>query len=457
MAHTISRRRFVQAGAVLGAALALPPSLGSALAATSPAPRGPGSRPDPRRAPGTDLLPPIEHIVVVMMENHTFDNYLGMLGRGDGFALDAHGRPTNTNPGSSGDLVHAFALPVTCPGNGPTQTWNASHRSFNGGRNNGFVRASGPVAMGYWTADQLPFYYDLARTFVLCDRWFSSVLAPTYPNRRFMLAGTAYGLITTDGRGVLAPSPANGTLLDLLNAHGISWLDYYTDLPQVGLFGSVVAQHRDKLVPIDRFYADAASGQLPSVSLVDPRYENQSEEDPENIQLGEAFVARVVQAATHGPAWDKTVLVWTYDEGGGYYDHVPPPRAIKPDDIPPAIQVPPDEPGGYDRYGFRVPAVGVSPFARRRYVSHEVHDHTSILKLIETKWNLPALTFRDANADTLLDTLDLHGPPAFRKPPPLAAPGLTARPAPACTASGETVIPPPGAVTSAAAPATTTS
>jgi phospholipase C len=86
-----------------------------------------------------------------------------------------------------------------------------------------------------------------------------------------------------------------------------------------------------------------------------------------------------------------------------------------------------------------------------------VHDHTSILKLIETKWNLPALTFRDANADTLLDTLDLHGPPAFRKPPPLAAPGLTARPAPACTASGETVIPPPGAVSSAAAPATTTS
>src|SRR4029077_11453763 len=119
---------------------------------------------------------------------------------------------------------------------------------------------------------------------------FSSCLAQTYPNRRFLLAGTAYGLISTDGKGILAASPANGTLLDLLNAHGISWLDYYTDLPQVGLFGSVVAQNRDKLVPIDRFYADAASGRLPSVSLVDPRYETQSEEDPENIQLGEAFV-----------------------------------------------------------------------------------------------------------------------------------------------------------------------
>jgi phospholipase C len=457
MAHPISRRRFVQAGAALGAALALPPGLGSGLAAAAPALRGPGSRPDPRRPPGTDLLPPFEHIVVVMMENHSFDNYFGLLGHGDGFTLDARGNPTNANPDPGGDVVRAFALPNTCPGNGPSQSWNASHRSFNGGRNDGFVHASGPVAMGYWTGEQLPFYYDLARTFVLCDRWFSSCLAQTYPNRRFMLAGTAYGLISTDAKGVLAPSPANGTLLDLLNAHGISWLDYYTDLPQVGLFGSVVNENRDRIVPIGQFYADAARGRLPSVSLVDPRYETQSEEDPENIQLGEAFVSQVVQAVMHGPAWDKTVLVWTYDEGGGYYDHVPPPRAVKPDDIAPEIRVPPDEPGAYDRYGFRVPSVVVSPFARKRHVSHVVHDHTSILKLIETKWNLPALTFRDANADNLLDTLDLHGPPAFRTPPRLAAPALTARPAPACPAKGETVVPPSGAVARPSGATTTTS
>src|SRR4029450_5412343 len=111
------------------------------------------------------------------------------------------------------------------------------------------------------------------------------------------------------------------------------------------------------------------------------------------------------------------LLIWLYDEGGGYYDHVPPPRAIPPDDIPPLITVPPDQPGGDDRYGFRGPAGIVSPYARRHYVSHHVHDHTSVLKLIETKWNLPALTFRDANASNLLDCLELRRPPAFLDPP----------------------------------------
>ena len=128
----------------------------------------------------------------------------------------------------------------------------------------------------------------------------------------------------------------------------------------------------------------------------------------------------------HGKAWAKTLLIWTYDEHGGYYDHVPPPAAIKPDNIPPEITSPPDLPGAYDRYGFRVPAVIVSPYARKNYVSHVVHDHTSILKLIETKWNLPAMTFRDANASNLLDSLDFKSKPAFLKPPKLPAPGLPA-------------------------------
>jgi phospholipase C len=126
------------------------------------------------------------------------------------------------------------------------------------------------------------------------------------------------------------------------------------------------------------------------------------------------------------------VLVWCYDEHGGYYDHVPPPRAVPPDDVAPDIHVPPDEPGAFDRYGFRVPAVVVSPFARRDHVSHVVHDHTSILKLVETKWNLPALTYRDANADALLDCLDLRHRPAFLEPPDLP-PSALASGAARCT------------------------
>jgi phospholipase C len=146
----------------------------------------------------------------------------------------------------------------------------------------------------------------------------------------------------------------------------------------------------------------------------------------------------------HGPGWPRTLLVWFYDEHGGYYDHVPPPPAVKPDDVAPEL-APTDSPGAYDRYGFRVPAVIVSPYARRGYVSHVVHDHTSVLKLVQTKWNLPALTFRDANADDLLDSLDLQSLPSFLAPPVLPPPA-NATGVSSCAATGPGVIPPAGAV-----------
>jgi phospholipase C len=444
----LSRRSFLGRSAALGGAVALSRlgwlGLGDAVASPAGrAVRSPGSLPHPKLPAGTDTLPKIEHIVVVMMENHSFDNYLGMLGRGDGFALDARGRPTASNRDDQGKVVRAFHMPSACQlSKAPGQNWSASHTQYDNGRNDGFVRASGPVAMGYWTKNDLPFYYGLARTFPLCDRWFGSCLGQTYPNRRFLLAGTAHGLVSTDVSKILAPSPPNGLIFDQLNAHGISWRNYFTDLPQTGLYKAVVDNDGDKLVSINQFYADAAAGTLPGVSLVDPGFDSEeSEENDADIQIGESFVSRVVNAAMHGPAWSKTLLIWLYDEHGGYYDHVPPPRAVKPDDIPADIHVPPDQPGGYDRYGFRVPAVIVSPYARRNYVSHAVHDHTSILNLVETKWNLPALTFRDANADNLLDSLDF-AQQAFREPPRLPEPGLTSHPS-MCTAGDPGPIPPP--------------
>ena len=135
------------------------------------------------------------------------------------------------------------------------------------------------------------------------------------------------------------------------------------------------------------------------------------------------------------------------DEYGGYYDHVRPPRALLPDDIPPDITVPPDPPGRYDRYGFRVPAVVVSPYARPNHVSHTIRDHTAILKFIETKWNIGALTYRDANADDLLDCLDFRRPPAFLEPPTLPPLALAGSNPPPCTPGDPVTIPPPGAVT----------
>ena len=439
----LRRRDVLRGGAALAAALALP------AVASTPAWGAPRRRPDslpfPKVPEGTDMLPQIEHIIVVMMENHSFDNYLGVLGRGDGFRLDRAGRPKNSCPDADGNRIRAFRMPSTCQlDREPNQSWNASHISLGPRRrNDGFVLASGPVAMGYWTEEDLPFYHGLARTFPLCDRWFASCLAQTYPNRKFLMCGTAVGQVSTDISQVGKAPPPNGTIFEHLDAHGISWRNYATDLAQVLLLPDVYNANKEKLLTIDRYYADAAAGALPAVALVDPGFlDDESEENNADIRVGENFAARVINAVMAGPGWPKTVLIWVYDEHGGYYDHVPPPRAIPPDDIPPEI-TPADRPGGYDRYGFRVPAVIVSPFARRNYVSHRVHDHTSFLKLVEIKWNLPALTYRDANASNLLDSLDFRRPPAFLEPPLLPAPGIAPT---GCIEGDPGPIPPPGSV-----------
>jgi phospholipase C len=180
---------------------------------------------------------------------------------------------------------------------------------------------------------------------------------------------------------------------------------------------------------------------------LEPNYSIQSQEDPQDVQFGDQYLSAVVNAVLQGPKWSKTLLIWTYDEWGGWYDHVPPPAAVAPDDVPPNLP-PGSPPGGFDRYGFRVPAGVVSPYARRDYVSHVVYDHTSILKTVETKWNLPALTRRDANARDVLGMLDLTSSPAFLTPPVLADPAdpvLSYR----CIATGPGTIPPPSAVTPA--------
>jgi phospholipase C len=381
------------------------------------------------------------------MENHSYDNKLGMLGRpgADGFTLGSGGKPVETNPypGSS-KKQHAFRMPTTCQlGGKPSQTWKASHTAYDGGRNDGFVAASGAVAMGYWEKADQPFYYSLASVFPIADRYFASVLGQTFPNRRYLMSGTSLGMVN-NVQPDLVKYPANGTIFDQLDAHKITWKDYFTTLPSVELFPPLYLKNNGtKVVPITGFFTDAAAGTLPGYSLVEPNYETQSEENPQNIAVGEEFAASVVNALINGPAWDKTLLLLTYDEHGGYYDHVPPPPAIPPDSIPPAVPAGESAYDGFGRYGFRVPFAAVSPWARRHFVSHEVYDHTSILKLVETKWNLPALTYRDANAAAMLDMLDLRCP-SFATPPRLA---VTDPSSLSCSVTGPGTIPPPGSVT----------
>ena len=433
--------------------------------------RLPGSLPDPSLAAGTDTMPGVSHMVVLMLENHSFDNLLGMLGRGDGFKLGPGGVPTAANPYPDGRVQHAFHMPTTCQlSSTPSQEWAASHNAYDNGRNDGFVRTPispatphivGGVAMGYWTGADLPFTYSLAASFPIADRWFSSALAQTDPERRFLIAGTAAGMTddigTSPGNavpdsGLATPDP---TIFNELDAHGISWTDYAASYPTGAtpeLFpvtdGATEALHH---AAFDQFYADAASGKLSAFTLLDPDYGTQSQENPQNIAVGEGLLAKVVNALGSSPLWPSTMLVVTYDEGGGYYDHVPPPAALAPDPIPPMVQPTESPYDGFARYGFRVPAVVVSPYAKRSYVSHRLYDHTSILAMVERKWNLPALTYRDANANDLTDFLDLGAldrhRPTFPTLPRLARPGDTPA-ALACSKTGPGTIPPPGTVTS---------
>ena len=423
-------------------------------------------RPFPDRPAGTDCLPEVRHIVVVMMENHSYDNYLGMLGRGDGLPSDEHGAVSASNPRLDGTPVGAAHLGSTAQHPGvPTQSWEASHIQWNGGANDGFARAvqrctpSGDptTAMGYWTEADLPFYYGLARTFPVADRWFSSCLGPTFPNRRFLVSGTANGL-TSDKLSQLVDYPSGGTIFDLLTSYGIGWTNYHSVSHTGPILGRLAGVHghragrylhglvgrlgRDSddtkaflqfscdaypmgllrylahLRTVDKFCLDAARGTLPAVSIVDPDFRANSEENPQDIGAGESFAARVINAALSGAGWMSTLLVWCYDEGGGYYDHVPPPPAPEPDGRKPDV----GGPWRFDHYGFRVPAVVVSPYARPDYVSHVQRDHTSVLKLIQRKWNLPPMTARDASADDLLDMVDFDAPPAFAVPPRLPHP-----------------------------------
>ncbi len=468
----------------------------------------PDDRPDSSRSAGADLVPQIRHVVILMMENHSFDNYLGTLGHGDGLPDSPPG-----NRSSSGRVVTPFRLSSPRQPEGvPSQSWEASHLQFGDGTNDGFVSAIEKLSpdadfalgMGYWTEEDLPFYAGLARTFPLADRWFASCLGPTFPNRRFLMAGTANGLMDDEIAGVI-DYPATGTIFDLLNRHGIAWANYH-HVPhrhlysrRIGGAGSLHLSRRGRLLTrhllprlarqvrgeiqftsnlyalglrrsirhlrnIEQFFDDAGEGTLPAVSIVDPDFQNCSEENPQDIKAGEGFAAAVINAVMHGTGWPHTLLIWLYDEHGGYYDHVPPPPAVEPDEVLPhslaespaalhwlwrhstpgkrsgrptasgaragtsaaGSEVPgpcQEAPHGrYDRYGFRVPAALVSPYAKPGFVSSTVYDHTSVLKLIEEKWNLPSLTRRDAAATAPWDMIDLDAPPAFLDPPDLPAP-----------------------------------
>lgn len=375
---------------------------------------------------GEDI--PVDTIVVVMMENRSFDHYFQMLPeRGQ---PDVDVAPSDfANPDGDGVAVSIHPETTYCFVD-TAHGYNASHRQVNGGQMDGFVTSnegahelpaggtlemvSGARAMGYYDESDIPFYYWLAKEFAIGDRYFSSVLGPTWPNRMYAMAATSFG----QGSNVLAE--ADNTLMDYLDLRGVKWKMYASTTPTYSLFlNKFLALPAGHIVPFEQYFEDAKNGTLPPVAFVEPgvgrgAVDGDDEHPPAIMQIGERFVAEVVDALTKSPQWSKSALFLSYDEHGGLYDHVPPPEACPPDDL-----AEPNSDGAlpvFDHYGIRVPFIVVSPFAKKSHVSHRIYDHTSIVRFIEARFVIPALTGRDANAEAPWDMFDFDDPPHLDPP-----------------------------------------
>jgi phospholipase C len=351
--------------------------------------------PPPRAPrPSTD---PIEHILFVIQENHTFDNYFGTYPGADGLP---RGLRVPTSPGGAPTLSpFHFTSPLT---HDLTHTWEAARAAMNGGKMDGFGSAEGsPSTMGYYDRSDLPNYWAYAESFTLCDRFFSSLAGPSLPNHLYTVAAQSGGVVKN-----LSQPPEGGfdfpTIAELLGKSDTSWRYYdgtkgpktfglWNPLPGFKTFMNDPSL-RAHLVPNVEYFKDLRDGMLPAVAWIIPNMP-ESEHPPHDLQVGMWYVTDVVNALMKSPYWRHTVLVITWDDYGGFYDHLPPPEV--------------------DRYGYgpRVPTIVISPYARRGHIDHTQYDFTSVLRMIEERFELPALTSRDRHANSLLKTLDLEQQP----------------------------------------------
>jgi phospholipase C len=333
----------------------------------------------------------LDHVVVVIMENRSFDHLLGWLPGADGKQAgltytDAAGVPHSTFP-----LAPDFQ---GCAYHDPDHSYDGSRVEWNNGACDGWLRANDLFSIGYYRRQDLPFLGTVAPAFTTCDRFFASIMGPTFPNR-------IYSLSAVTDRTSNVPSRIDlPTIFDRLAAKKVSAGYYY------GNFSFLLLYQRYGAIshPYATFFRQCKSGKLPAFSYIDPNYTfqdsgpasgNQGNDDHPHadIRAGEYFMSQIYNAVTRSPAWPRTLLVFTFDEWGGFFDHVSPPATqdVKPE---------------YAQRGFRIPCVLVSPFAHRGRVAHGTYDHTSILKLLEWRFGLEPLSTRDAQAANLAGALD---------------------------------------------------
>ena len=416
----------------------------------------------------------IKHIIIVTQENRSVDHYFGHLSdywQAHGFPQATNGttfegEPANaSNPDPNGAAVNAYNLQTGCTEN-PSPSWRESHRDrnlsnptdSNNATMDGFVvTAAGdafdshknPVlydvlghrAMGYFTGDQLNYYHFMASTFATSDQWFAPLMSRTQLNRMYLYAATSQGHVTplTSGQHLTSE-----TIFQLMQDNGISWKIYvhpdssgctspsclakYSYLNQFTYNSFVLSNLPNQFASTSQLMSDIQNGSLPQVSFLEPAGyvgldEHSNDTDilkPPSVQTGANYIAGIVNTLMSSPSWKDTVLILTYDEPGGFYDHVPPHQAVPPD----SFQYPVDAPSpgacaedttdpvcGFFFTGFRVPLIVISPFTKANYVSHTPMDYTAMLKLIETRFNLRNLTARDAAQPDMTEFFDFVNVP----------------------------------------------
>ncbi len=359
----------------------------------------------------------IQHIVVLTMENRSFDHFLGWLPNADAQQNFTY----NVYPSGTMSTSH-WPDYQGCGHPNPDHSYLGGRVEYNNGSMDGWLldQNSDEYAIGYYNEPDLPFLSALARNYLTLDSYFCSILGPTFPNRLFMLAGQTDRLDDTLNLATVR------TIFDRLFLARVRARYYYVNVPFLALWGLkyfLISR------TYDQFLADAASGHLPAVSFVDPRFtildiDTGSDDQPHsNIQRGEAFMAATYHALANSPAWPHTLFIITFDEWGGFFDHVAPPRVVAPNNVDYDM----DE-NGKVLLGFRVPTIVASPWTRNTdpdnpLVNSGLFDHTSILKLIEWRYGLSPLSARDASNDVgnLAEALNFAQPNAQAATLPLPA------------------------------------
>ena len=362
----------------------------------------------------------IDHIIVLMMENRSFDHFAGWMPGADGkqAGLSYRDRYGVSHP------THHLADFQGCGHPDPDHSYEGGRIQYNGGKCDGWLRSgeNDDFAVGYYDSTDLSFWRQAGPDWTVCDRYFAATMAETYPNRFYQHAAATDRLHNSTVTSTLP------TIWDRLSSAGLRGKYYFNDVPFTALWGT---KYLGISHPYAEFLANCSSGDLPEVSFVDPRFNDEGtgtsgDDHPHaDVRSGELFLAEVYAAVTQSPAWGRTMLVINYDEWGGFYDHVAPTTA-------------PDTDPSTALRGFRVPSVVISPRARRRYVAHETYDHTSVLRAIEWRWNLPALTPRDKAARNIAEVLDFTNPPNLLAPRYLVPPFVAGAPcSPVGTPSAE--------------------